>query len=386
DCQHFEQVSGGVAMSDRVKPSRMLVRLDAEMAAARSPLEADCKRVELASYLARLGQIGQARSELEEMRRKYALSPNVVMSAWLNLVEGVIGHFDNMDPAARNKILRAHALSSAANLSRVRALTSAWLAHMDYLQVDFASMARHAAEALRLSVDDEHSVRSRVSLVIAQSYHLAGRLDLALPWYGLARSHAAADGDDATLSALMHNMAWLRAQRLRAADCGLALEPTRIERHALLGADSTANFDSLIGSKSLRALVPILRAQILTVRKQYSEALGIFEVELQAAVRDGMGRLEADLLADQAWCRLQCGQRESALRDALLAETSINPTGHFDDRALAYGRLAQTFDALNQFDRAERTRRLAAVAWSGHVILQAEIVQILAPLVQPITP
>jgi hypothetical protein len=365
-------------MSERVKISRMLSRLDAEIASASSTFEADCRRIERAAYRSRLGQFSESRAELEIMRQKYRDSPNVAISSWLNLVEGVVGHFSNMDSSARGKILRAYALSSAANLPRIRALSAAWLAHMDYLQVDVASMARHAAEALQLADEAEHSARSRASLVIAQAYHFAGRLDLALPWYEQARYHAVAEGDDATLSALMHNMAWLRGQRLRATDCGLAPDLAAVEEHALLGADSTANFDSLIGSTSLRALVPILRAQILTVQTQYAEALGIFEAELPSALKDGMGRLQADLLADQAWCRVQCGQCEAALEDAALAEASIDVAGHFDDRALAYGRLAQIYAALGQQCGADANRELAIAAWSGHVLLQTKVVAALA--------
>lgn len=289
---------------------------------------------------------------------KYESRPNAEISSWLHLVEGLVTHFNDMSPDARGKILRAHALSSAANSPRVRALSSAWLAHMDYLQVNVDSMALHVQEALRYSGEQDHAVRSRVGLVVAQAYHLADRLDLALPWYGSARNHASAEGDDATLSALMHNMAWLRAQRLRATDCELVACPADEERHALLGVESTTNFDILIGSTSLVALVPMLRAQVLTVRGQYEEALSLFETEMTPALRSGMTRLHADLLADQAWCRLKMQQHEPALREARAAEANIDQDGQFDDRAIAHGRLAQTFSMLGLPADASRNRQL----------------------------
>lgn len=364
-------------MSDRMMQSRMLTRFDHEIVASKSQVEADCKRAERAAYRARLGFCKEANEELESLRDLYKARPRVELSAWLNLLDGLVGHFKDMSPGAREKILRSHALSSAAGIVRVQALSAAWLAHMDYLRLNSSSMAQYLEEALRLSTKQDHAVRSRAGLVLGQAYHLSGRLDLALPWYSTAREHAVAEGDDATLSALMHNMAWLRAQRIRISDCALADEPTKMERHALLSADSTASFDRLIGSESLPSSVSVLRAQVLTVQKQYSDALALFEAEMLSALSSGMGRLQADLLADQAWCRVQLGQRSAALEDAGNAAACIDPDGQFDDRALAHARLAQVFAALGLGDLAARNSTLAEEAWASHVCIQKKMLEAL---------
>jgi tetratricopeptide (TPR) repeat protein len=363
-------------MSDRIAPSRLLLRLEAEIAGARSPLDADCKRAERAAYLARLGRIREARMEVEELQRRHSATPNARVSAWLHLVLGLVGHFSDMDPAARDRVLRAHALSTAANLLQLRALSAAWVAHMDYLQANVASMVNRASESLRLAVDDDHSTLSRANLVVAQAYHLAGRLDAALPWYGRARNHASAEGDEATLSALMHNMAWLRAQQLRVKGW-MESESVRDESHALLGAESVASFDSMIGSTSLSALIPVLRAQIYTARGQYDDALALYEINLDPAIRDGMARLHADLLADQAWCRMNLGQTKEAREDAIAAETLIDSNGQFDDRAMAHGRLAQVFAALGDAERVVHHKDSALEAFAGHDAMRAEILKLL---------
>ena len=261
-------------MPDRVKPSRLELRLEAEIGVAHSVPEADCKRAELAAYRTRLGRVEEVRATLKELHQRYDARPNVAISAWLNLVEGLARYFSDMDPAARDKVLRAHALSSAAGLTPMRALSAAWLAHLDYAQGDVDSMALHVSEALNLSVETNHGARSRASLVVAQSYHLAGDLDTALPWYVKARDHAQTDGDDATISALMHNMAWLRSHELRKRFF-LELENDSATEHALLSAESTRNFNILIGSVSLNSLIPVLRAQILAVIGREAEALVI---------------------------------------------------------------------------------------------------------------
>lgn len=366
-------------MPDSVKPSRLLLRLEAEIAAAPTSIEADCKRAERAAYLARLGRFDEARAELDSIRRKYDLRPSAEMSSWLNLSEGLFSHFRDMDPGCREKILRAHALSSAASLTKLQALSAAWLAQMDYLRVDVASMARHIAEAFRLTTPEGHAARSRASLVVAQAYHLGGRMNLALPWYGRARDHALAEGDDATISALMHNMAWLRAQQLRIGG-SVPSESPRDETHAMLSADSVANFDWMIGSSSLGSLVPVLRAQILAARGEYAEALALYESYIAEAIHEGMGRLQADMVADQAWCRLQLGQVQLAWSDALAAEACIDARGHFDDRAIAHGRLARVFAACGDRDKANLHERLSAEAWSGHSAFQQHILEALEAL------
>lgn len=363
-------------MSEKMKPSRLELRLEAEISAAPSVLEADCKRAELAAYWVRLGRVAEVELTLQDLHHRYRAHPNVAISAWLNLVEGLAGHFGNMDPGARDKILRAHALSSAAGLLPMRALAAAWLAHFDYLVVNVEPMARHVAEVFDLSTKENFGARSRASLVIAQAYHLSGNLNIALIWYMRARDNAISDGDDATISALMHNMAWLRSHELRRR-LFLEIDEDSSTKYALLSAHSTGNFDILIGSVSLGSLVPLLKAQILSASGKEGEALEIYERHLLPEMGKEMRRLQADLLADMAWCRLRMGQEERARQDAEFAALIIDPFGHFDDRALAHGRLAQVFHALGDYETNDFHRRLALDAWACHSLLQRRIFEAL---------
>lgn len=359
-------------MSDKLKLSRLELRLEAEISIASSVLEADCKRAELAAYWVRLGRVAEAELTLQDLHQRYKAHPNVAISAWVNLVEGLVGHFGDMDPGARDKILRAHALSSAAGLLPMRALSAAWLAHFDYLDVNVESMILYILEAHNLSAKENHGTRSRASLVVAQAYHLSGHLDIALTWYTKARDSALSDGDDATISALMHNMAWLRSHELRRR-LFLEQDENVSTKYALLSAESTGNFDILIGAVSLGSLIPLLKAQILSVSGKESEALEIYEKYLIPVFGMGMRRLQADLLADMAWCRLKLGQNARASLDAAAAASIINPFGHFDDQALAHSRLAQIFHALGDSETGIYHRKLAVDAWAGHSLLQRRI-------------
>ena len=73
-------------MVDGVKGSKLLVRLESEIVAARSSVEADCKRAERAAYLSRLGRVAEAGRELNAIRVKYESCPNAQISSWLHLL------------------------------------------------------------------------------------------------------------------------------------------------------------------------------------------------------------------------------------------------------------------------------------------------------------
>ena len=359
-----------------MKPSRLLLRLEAGIGSAKSMLEADCLRAERAAYLARLGRFDEVQAELAALHERYDVRPNVEISAWVNFVEGVEIHSRDMGRAARDKILRAHALSGAAGLPQMRALSAAWLAHLDFLLADVASMTRHADEALTLAHESHDAARARANLVVAQGYHQGGRLDLALPWYFRARKHAISDGDDAMVSALMHNMAWLRASNLRQEEL-LRSQTTGENDHAFLSAQSTEHYDLLVGVTNLQGHIPMLKAKLLVSKGRPAEALVLFDEHFQTAICEGLGRLQADLIADRAWCRVQLGQMLEARRDAVLAESNIDPHGQFDDRAFAHSRLAEVFLALGSPEATARHQRLADTAWHGYVAFQTRMVALL---------
>jgi len=354
--------------------SRLLSRLDAEIAAAKHPLKADCLRAERAGLLARQGHLDEARQVLSSLHMQYAAHPHAIMSAWLSLGEGLLSHFSDLGAAAHDRMRRAYALSGAARDTKLHALSAAWLAHMDYTQYDFNAMVRHVGEALTLSEASDHGVRSRACLVVAQAYHFGARYDLAQPWYAKARHHAADDGDEATLSALMHNMAWLHASHARQQ---MLTHPgtSGVTPHMLMSAESTGNFDVLVGTVSLDALLPILRAQILSLQGNSAEALALYERHLAQAMVQGLARMQGSLRADMAWCRLRLGDTRQAMQDARAAAQAAEHETDLDDRAAAHSRLAQVFAELDEARLAEDHAQRASCDWKAHERDQQALVE-----------
>ncbi len=349
-----------------VKTSRLLRGLDARIAGAKSRLEADCALAEQALYLARQGAAGRADEIVRELRLRYDGRPHIAVAVWVNLCEGIASHFSDMGADAALKIRRADALATASGSTRLGALTAAWSAHMAYLAASFESMAGDLGRALRLAEPDHHGARSRACLVVAQGLHFAGRPDLAQPWYEATRQHALDCGDDATLGALLHNASWLRATQLRH-DLVLAGRAAPDSEQALMSADSACHFDRFTGVTSLQSLAPMLRAQLLAVLGRPAEAIVLYDAYFAASVTEGVrGTIEADLLADRAFCHASLGDLANARRHAESALACLQPGGHCVDRVVAHKRLAQVLTVLGDVDHAAAQHLLADAAWAGH--------------------
>lgn len=359
--------------------SRLLQRFNAEIGSARSLLEADCLRAQRAAYRARIGEFERADADLATLHARYDGKPRAAISAWIHLAEGLRSHYTDLGHAARDKIQRAHALSTAAGLTSIQALCAAWLAHLAYLRMDAAAIARHVAQALALATPEDHAAQSRAHLVVAQALDEAGRVDLAKPWYERAHLHATTEGDDATVSAMMWNRAALRLATLRQVSCSGG-DATALREQVRLHIDSTDRFDSWRKVQSLQSLQRILRAQYLAETGAHAQALALFDAHLDEALSQGLGGIASVLMADRAWCRLQLGDRDAALDAARHAEAHLHQALTHGDRAPAHSRLAQVFVALTREQEAQRHQALASAAWQGHVNDQTLLLQALAPL------
>ena len=347
------------------------------MAASANPIAADCLRAERACYFARQGRLSEARAEISALRKKYETTPNVAISAWLSLAEGLEIYFRNFGAGSRDKVLRAHALSSAAGLIPLKALSSAWLSQMDFTRFDFDSLVAHAKQALELSTPKDHAARSRACLVLAQALHLAGRLDLALLWYRRAHTHATSAGDDATISALMHNMDCMRLDNLRQAKLTGVSDANEVNL-VLTGTKSTNQFDELVGASSLSAMRPLMQARILSLQGKPAEALALYDEHLAIAVDEDYSRMKSDLLSDIAWCRFSTGDEAGARSSAVAAESSLEPDTQIDDRAATHTRLGWLYSALGDDGPAQHHRDRATDSWNTFVELQGSIVAAVA--------
>ena len=222
---------------------------------AESEVNSEVFAAKKAAYLARTGDIDSA-VELIDRIKSNALRKNLdFVAIYATFVDGVIAFYQDHTDQARDKWSRAKALSKAAGADSIRANSCSWLAHHSFGSFDLRGLDENLSEAFQLVTEDDSECLSRLFLVLAEALHLCGDRALANDWYLRSRGQALRLGDDATISAIMYNRAAMdiacsRQELLR------NRSPVVDTRLVVLEAESTDNFDRLIGVVSLpRAFV-----------------------------------------------------------------------------------------------------------------------------------
>ena len=323
-------------------------------------------------YLARQGKYEEAQSIVDALRGEFAARPNAEVTGWISLVEALIQFYSQPGPKALDRLRRAHALSRAMNHPVLVPRCAAWLAHIEFNAKRMEAMRQYAVEALRLAQPAHPAALARVNLVIADAFHYAGRFDLDKPWYAAVREHALAEGDDAMISAMLHNVAALRANQVRLADA--FDEPQHEEaKRALLELESTGNYDFGIGTLSLALLIPPVRAQLLMALGRFADAVPLYSVTLDKQNTENLERREACFLAERALCLARIGQVEAARADVDAACARIANRADPDDIAAMHARVAEVLNQLGQRKRSAEHMGLAMEYGRRHLDAQAEL-------------
>jgi hypothetical protein len=360
--------------------SRLLAALEEAIKKATHPIEAQCLRAERAALLARQGQLERAQGVIDELNSQLAWQPhNNLARGWVALAEGLHGYYSVIGIGGHEQLEMAYKLAhdSGPAGTRLRATTAAWLANRAFSDEDAARMVALIREALDTAAPEHRGARARATLVAGYAYHFGGESARAQPWYEASRRHAIAEGDEAHLSALMHNQAWMRAAQARMALLFDTETDAQTVTQALIGAESIGHYDAGIGTASLGSLVPMLRAQVLTAQGRWAEALDLFAANFDAALNEGLKRIAPCLLADRAWCEWHEGHADKARALAGAAEQALTLPIDTDDRAMALARLAQVREALGEQTVAARHREESQRLHAQHRDQQQRIVALL---------
>jgi hypothetical protein len=349
--------------------SRLLTNLNAQAGSTRDPVvwaKAVCRA---ASHFAGHGKTQEALTAIGVVRGQFGKDLHFEIASWLMLAEGVLHYFKAQIPEAYDRIRRAYGLAIALQNNSAFPSCAAWMAHLEFNSCRYEEMAKHLEEALTNAKRGDHQAIARASLVLATAYHLTDNFELSRPWYESARLNAAAEGDDATVSATLHNMASIRASNVRLDDT-FGGDIKRETRRVALEATSSSVYDYAIGHKGLDFLGQMLSGLVLTLEKRFSEALGKLESIQIASVPE---RLRPLILIDQAWCRVNLGQLEIGWSVAGEIPTLLSCVKDDDDLAYIHSRLGQIGIACNEASFAASQSEAAIEALARHRQFQATL-------------
>lgn len=349
--------------------SRLLATLNAQASSTRDPVlwaRAVCRA---ASHFARHGMTREALKSIGVVRAQFGNELHHEVASWLMLAEGVLHFFQVQTRESYDRIRRAYGLAVALQTESALPSCAAWMAHFEFNECMYDKMTIHLGEALRLAKPDDHQARARASLVMADAFHLAGRFDLARPWYEETRQRAAAEGDEATLSAMLYNVAAFRAANVRLADT-FGLEMTKEAHRAKMEAASSVNYDFAIETQGLEFLTKMLRGLIYTIQKEYHLA---FEMLISIDTSKIPKRMLGSIYADLAWCSTNLGDLENGWQLATTATISLSDISESDDRAYVTSRIAETALLCNRTEEASEFRRAAILSLEMHRSFQDKL-------------
>lgn len=249
----------------------MLTRIDQELAQSADPDRRAELLAERASYLARLGEFAEANKILAMLRKTYGDGRNARVSVWIMFVEGLVLFFESINPAARDRILRANLISSSAQLLDLSTLTAAWLAFVDFNRADFPSMLQKIHQWDKCSSDFGAAASLRFHLTIADSFMYCGETQQAKNWYERTRLLAVKVGDEATLAAMIYNKAAQGLGRLRVNFANGVID-TELVKFVSLEIASAHNFHKAAGHFALLQLIDACKARILLLQGKFEEA------------------------------------------------------------------------------------------------------------------
>lgn len=333
---------------------------------------------EVACYWARVGEFDEAQRFRKELRQEYGDGRNLHVSVLIMVLEALLLFFQDLDPAARDRLARANLLSVASRNSRLTALTAAWLAHIDFNLNRFEAMSDSLSTAFAAIEGDDGTVECRASLVLGDAHLFCGDRTFSQRWYERARVAAVRLGDQAAVAAITYNRAALTVARLRFSDIDVPVTPQQVAG-ARAEVKSAINYQAVARIRSLDHLLQSAHIGALMLEGRFREAADLIPPLLSSkSIPDKSGEamlLKADLAMSLAELGV-AGQARLALSSAA-AEPVESLSA--DDCALVYGSMSRAAMLLGDLNEARNFKELSTELALRH----AERVRSLSDLIRP---
>jgi hypothetical protein len=336
--------------------SQIIRRLEAEIASANDPLVRGVAAAKLAAQLARIGDFDDARKLIEELRMVWGASQSGVVTVWVMLAEGLIHLYEKLSPDALDRITRAQLLGIALRNSPIVAIASSWKAHIEFELSDFAAMVTSLKLASDNAQPNDHDSNARIAIVLANSFMTCGDEDQSQRWFMRGRDHAARNGDQASMEALVYNKAAFSVAALRIAKCIAGVDPNRL-RLVRMEVESAKNFHGLTRITSYTNHNEILDARLKILEAKYEEAILALT---QVRGRDPFlthNFLQSYVELEIAYCEFKLGKIDSAVDRCGSLDTSELLQLDVDEQLVAAQMLLELTQGDERFGDAHQAQR-----------------------------
>jgi len=358
--------------------SRLLTELEAQSSNTKDRVAWSRVMCRISIHHSRQGDPERAHEYILAVRKHYGVELHHVVASWVMLAEGIL-HFTKAEmDKAYDRLRRAYGLAVALRTESARPLCAAWMALAEFNAGKYPLMVDHLTEVLRDAADTDHQARGRACLVLADALQLAGSFEMARPWYELTRIHAAAEGDQATLSAYLYNVAAFRTLNLRLSEAYAEVSPTELKR-ASMEAHSSFSYDMAVGSLAFGTFWKVLHGQLQNIQGEFSEAKILLDA---ISIPDLVPRDIPLVHCELAWSNLNLGNEEAARRNFHRAAEKIELITEHDDRAYILKRLAMIGERLGLQEAASQYALDGLRALEQHRTFQAGLMTMLRSLVE----
>ncbi|MEK8053493.1 hypothetical protein AACH10_24770 [Ideonella sp. DXS22W] len=324
---------------------------------------ATCK---ISVHRARQGQAEEAKALILRVRDTFGVELHHEIASWVMLAEGV-GHYFKIEvKPGWERLRRAYALAVALKTKSALPWCSAWMGLIALENAKYEEMSKFLVETFEQSDEQDHHARGRASLILADTIHMAGNYQLARPWYERARRHATAEGDQATISAMLFNVAICRAANILVDDAFGEVPPSDLLR-ANMEVGSFTTYDFAVGAISFEESTPLVRGQLLLVGKKFPAASRL----LDCVQSDKLPKREFPLLQiSRAWSYANQSRPEEAWRLTSIAIEALTAGDDQDNLAYVYGRAKQIAERLERPQDAGRFAELGREHLANHRAIQ----------------
>lgn len=326
-------------------------RIHQDLQNASEPSQHAALQAELAAYFARVGRFSDAEGLISEIRSTFGDGRSGYVSVLLMCAEGLLAYYRDLSPESHDRFSRAQTLSIAARSGALSALTSAWLAHIDFNLHRHDDMARALRTFISTLPEADLQARCRFSLTLGDAFLVSDQRELSRRWYRSGRDFASRLGDHAAIGAFTYNQAALSVFgcRIEALDASLSVDLLTLATNEVKAA---SNYQYLARLQSLQQLLDNASASILILQHQYDRAAKLLEALLGSSALISPSSSLVTTRCDLALCYAQLGSQQDFDRIVDSIEIEKISDCSPDDSAVAYGALRDSYDCNGQAAKA----------------------------------